>query len=239
MTERTERADTLQQAMQALSSFLVAEATLGETLQRLAEVSAGAVESAEVAGITLLKEGRKPTTVVYTDDRSPSVDQGQYEDDDGPCLEAYREQTLILVEDTRAAAERWPSFSEAAQEQGILSTLSAPLVVGDRGIGALNLYAGKPHAFDDDDSGLVSLLAAQVAIVVANASAYWDAYELSEQLNEAMRTRSTIEQAKGVLMAQSGIGADAAFEVLRKASQRENVKLREIAERIVERAQKR
>ena len=225
--------------MQALSSFLVADTTLGETLQRLAEVSAGAVQSADVAGITLLQEGRKPTTAIYTDERSPRVDQGQYQDDDGPCLEAYREQQLIVVEDTRATADRWPSFSEKAQEQGIMSTLSAPLVVGERGIGALNLYAGKPHAFDDDDMGLMSLLAAQVAIVVANASAYWEAYELSEQLNEAMRTRSTIEQAKGVLMAQSGVDADAAFELLRKASQRENVKVREIAERIVERAQKR
>ena len=79
-------------------------------------------------------------------------------------------------------------------------------------------------------------LASAAAIVLANASAYWEANQLSEQLNQAMRSRAVIEQAKGILMARSpDLGPDEAFEVLRKASQRENVKLRDIAQRIVDR----
>lgn len=73
------------------------------------------------------------------------------------------------------------------------------------------------------------------AAVLANAQAYWDAHTLSQQLNEAMHSRAVIEQAKGIVMARTaGMGPDQAFEALRRASQRENVKLRTIAQRIVD-----
>ncbi len=75
--------------------------------------------------------------------------------------------------------------------------------------------------------------------MLANAQAYWNAYELSQQLEQAMVSRAGIEQAKGVLMAQSGVSSDEAFELLKRASQRENRKLREVAEEIVKRAQER
>ncbi|MDQ3641569.1 MAG: ANTAR domain-containing protein, partial [Actinomycetota bacterium] len=56
------------------------------------------------------------------------------------------------------------------------------------------------------------------------------------QLAQAMQSRAVIEQAKGILMGRSPqMTADEAFDVLRKASQRENVKVRDIAQRIVDR----
>jgi AmiR/NasT family two-component response regulator len=74
------------------------------------------------------------------------------------------------------------------------------------------------------------------SVVLANATAYWQAFDLSEHYNEAMKSRAVIEQAKGMLMARSEtLTADDAFELLRSASQRENVKLRHIAQRIVDR----
>jgi AmiR/NasT family two-component response regulator len=78
------------------------------------------------------------------------------------------------------------------------------------------------------------LFASQAAIVLANAQAYWDARELSSGLSEAMKHRAVIEQAKGMLMAAQGCDEDAAFQLLISASQRENVKLREVALRIVQ-----
>jgi AmiR/NasT family two-component response regulator len=69
--------------------------------------------------------------------------------------------------------------------------------------------------------------------VLANAQAYWDARELSSGLTEAMRYRAVIEQAKGILMGAEGCDEDAAFQILVRASQRENLKLREIAQRLV------
>src|SRR4051812_12744988 len=76
-----------------------------------------------------------------------------------------------------------------------------------------------------------------IATVIANARAYWGAKEMADQLRHAMESRATIEQAKGILISQSRVSADEAFELLVRASQRENRKLRDIATDIVERAQ--
>jgi GAF domain-containing protein len=134
------------------------------------------------------------------------------------------------------ALQTYPEFAEAAQAHGVQSTLSLPLVAGDERLGALNLYARIPGGFTSDDEALGVDLAAAAAIVLANASAFWAASQLSEQLGQAMQSRAVIEQAKGILMARSPkITADEAFDVLRKASQRENLKVRDIAQRIVER----
>ncbi len=77
------------------------------------------------------------------------------------------------------------------------------------------------------------------SVVLANAQAYWSAYELSRQLQQAMESRASIEQAKGILIEQSGVNEDEAFQLLRRASQRENRKLRDIATEVVRRAQER
>jgi transcriptional regulator with GAF, ATPase, and Fis domain len=135
-----------------------------------------------------------------------------------------------------AAHERYPEFSKLALAHGVQSTLSLPLVAGEQGIGALNLYANRPDSFSDDDEQIGMELATTAAVVLANASAYWTTFELSQNLSEAMKSRAVIEQAKGMLMARSEtLSPDDAFDLLRKASQRENVKLRDIAQRIVNR----
>jgi len=122
-----------------------------------------------------------------------------------------------------------------AAEHGIGSPLSLPLLAGGQALGALNFYAEAENAFGEDDQQQGQAFATQAAIVLANAQTYWDARALNEQLSEAMRSRATIEQAKGILMGQSQVNADSAFDLLRKASQRENRKLRDVARELVER----
>ena len=223
-------------ALRALSTFLVTDASLGETLHHLAECATAAIPGADLAGISILGPDGRPRTAAYTDPESPAVDQAQYESGRGPCLDAWREQRTVRLDDMTEAATVYPEFARASLRCGIPSTLSLSLVAGADGIGALNLYARKKSAFSDDDEALGEELATVTAAVVSNARAYWRAREHSEGLSEAMRSRAVIEQAKGILMARSpGLHADGAFDLLRRASQRENVKLREIAERIVER----
>ena len=77
------------------------------------------------------------------------------------------------------------------------------------------------------------LFASQAAVVLLNANAYWDSRALNERLGEAMDHRALIEQAKGMLMNAQRCTGDQAFGLLVKASQRENVKLRDIAARLV------
>ncbi len=53
-----------------------------------------------------------------------------------------------------------------------------------------------------------------------------------EGLRQALETRDVIGQAKGILMASEGTTADEAFDILRRASQRLNVKVRDVAAQI-------
>ena len=53
---------------------------------------------------------------------------------------------------------------------------------------------------------------------------------------QAMQSRSTIEQAKGIIMSTSGCTPDQAMDLLVQQSQHQNVKLRDIAREIVDNA---
>lgn len=223
------------QALSALSQFLVAERSIADTLLRVSEITTDALPAAAMAGISVLDDNGRPTTGVFTDEAAPEIDSAQYDSGNGPCLDAWRSKAIVRIDDM-TTADDYPEFSKAARENGIESTLSLPLVAGGQGIGALNLYSRRQSGFTPDDEALGSDLAAAAAIVLANASAYRGASALSEQLQAAMRSRAVIEQAKGMLMAQSpDMTPDAAFDMLRRASQRENMKLRDVARRIVER----
>ena len=209
---------------------------MGDTLLRVSEATLEALPSAEMAGISLMGENGRPTTGIFTDDAAPAIDGAQYESGAGPCLDSWRTGKTIRLDDIADAAEVYPLFAKAAQVHGVHSSLSLPLLAGDEAVGALNLYARVTGAFSKKDEATGLMLASAAAIVLANASAYWQAAQLSEQLNQAMQSRAVIEQAKGILMARSPqMTADEAFDALRKASQRENVKLREIAQRVLDR----
>jgi transcriptional regulator with GAF, ATPase, and Fis domain len=228
--------DASSQALNALTGFLVAKSSMGDTLLRVAEITTAAMQGADMAGITRMGEDGKPRTGVFTDPDSPDIDQAQYESGRGPCLDSWRQSRVVRLDDMTDSMDDYPEFAKAAEAHGIHSTISLPLVAGDQAIGALNLYSRATDGFSTQDEELGQELASAAAIVLANASAYWEASQMSEQLAEAMRSRAVIEQAKGMLMARSpSLTPDDAFDLLRKASQRENVKLRDIAQRIVER----
>jgi GAF domain-containing protein len=221
----------LTESLAVLSRYFVGTGTLQETLQRVAELTEEAIGPADFVGITLPVEGRQ-RTAVFTDPASPEIDQAQYDSGDGPCLDAIRDQQVHPVEATSEEGP-WPEFRGAASAHGIGSTLSLPLIVDDRVVGAMNLYARPERAFGDEDRDASLQFAAQAAIVLANAQAYRDAFELSARLGEAMKNRATIEQAKGILMGARGCTPEAAFEALVSAAQRDGTGIREMARRIV------
>ena len=223
-------------ALRALSQFLVSDASMGDTLRRVADLTGEALPGAAFVGVSMLDERGLPTTSVFTDEQAPLIDQAQYESGQGPCLDAWHERRSIRLDDLAEVDDRYASFAGSCLDHGIHSTLSMPLVAADRGVGALNLYSRTAGGFTSDDEEVAADLCSVASAVLANSTAYWGAYDLSQQMSEAMGSRAAIEQAKGMLMAESpGLSADEAFDVLRRASQRENVKLREIAVRLVER----
>lgn len=216
-----------------LRHYFVNEATLGETLQRVVDLVTAAVPAAAYAGVSMIVED-VVATAFFSDPEVPEIDQAQYESGKGPCLDAFRHGVTYLILDTETDTT-WPEFSAGCVARGLRSTLSVPLLVAGRGVGALNLYASAVDGFSDADREAVEVFAAQAAVVLANSQAYWDARSFAEDMRRAMESRATIEQAKGILMAESKVGPDAAFDLLRLASQRENRKVRDIAEDLVKR----
>jgi len=228
--------DHLSEGVAELSRLLVNEEALDDTLQRVADLACRNLGGADLAGVTLLRDG-KPTTAVFTDPTSPEIDSAQYQTGVGPCLDAWRHQKVFRI-DWTADDEQWLAFSQAALEHGVQSTISLPLGVRGNGIGALNLYSKEPAAFSDEDEQVGMLFAAQASVALANAQLYDSAYRLTQQLQEALTSRAVIDQAKGIIMGQHGVGPDEAFNILRTSSQRENRKLRDIAQELVDRARR-
>jgi GAF domain-containing protein len=223
-------------ALSALSQFLIAEVSVGDTLRRVADITVEALPGAAFVGVTTLDERAQPTTAVCTDDQAMAIDQAQYDSGQGPCLDAWRTKSIIRIDDLADTHAAYAEFAASCLEHGIHSTLSLPLVAGETGVGAVNVYGAERGAFTPADERLATDLAATAAVVIANTVAYWGAHDLTQQLTQAMQSRAVIEQAKGMLMAKAPhLTADEAFDLLRRASQRENVKLRDIAQRIVDR----
>ncbi|HEX3795998.1 MAG TPA: GAF and ANTAR domain-containing protein [Acidimicrobiales bacterium] len=222
----------IREGLEALTKFFVNDGTLGDTLLRVSEMACE-VTPAKYAGITMMVDG-SPQTGVFTHLEAPEIDEAQYATGAGPCLSAFRDRIVYRIDST-LEDDRWPAFASEAAKHGILATLSVPLVAREEGIGALNLYAEAVGAFGEEDERTVGLFADQASIVLSNAQVYWDARQLSENLKQAMESRDMISQAVGILMVTGRHSSTRAFEILKSASQRENRKVREIAEEIVTR----
>jgi GAF domain-containing protein len=223
--------DRLSESLSSLSTYFVGGATMGETLHRVSELAVDAVPATNFIGITMMVGGR-PGTAIFTDPDAPQIDQAQYDSGRGPCLDAFHTGRSFTIASTERD-DQWPEFSRACLAHGIHSTMSLPLNAADQTLGAMNMYSNQADAFTTKDLADATTFAAQAAIVLANAQAYTNALATSEQLSHSITSRETIEQAKGIIMASMHCTPDEAFDQLVKQSQSMNVKLREIADRIV------
>jgi GAF domain-containing protein len=223
--------DALCVGITAVAELFLGDITLNETLRRVADLAQDIIAGSDMASVTLKVPGH-PRATVYTDDRAFEIDGAQFRAGIGPSLEAIRCQAVQRVDST-ATDDRWPAFSEAARARGILSSLSIPLVIRHLGVGAVNCYSLVETAFTRDDERRGCEFAGPVAIALANAQAYWDARNVCERLELAMKSRATIEQAKGIVIASQRCRPDEAFAMLVSTSQRRNRKLRDIADEMV------
>jgi GAF domain-containing protein len=217
-----------------LARILLPNHDLTEVLSTVTELACQTIPGCEGASISLTLD-RLPggmATFAPTDEWTSVLDDRQNAANEGPCLQSARTGTVVQVADFRTET-RWPRFLPSAVELGLNSSLSLPLMVASERIGGLNLYSRQADGYSGDSVAAGQRLALQAAVVVANAQAYERTLRLVDQLQAALASRAEIEQAKGILMAESHIDADRAFDVLRRASQRNNVKLRVIARQIV------
>jgi GAF domain-containing protein len=213
-----------------LAAVVLVDRELPDVLTEIVGISRRALPGAEAVSITLIRDD-KAFTAAYDGQMAMDADEMQYARGYGPCLDAGRAGEVFLIADIRTE-DRWPDYTRQAAERGVGSSLSIPLPFQGVSIGALNSYSTQPGAFRDADVALGEEVAAFVAIAVANAEATARAATDADNLRQAMVSRATIEQAKGILMERYKVTADQAFTLLTHASQRSNVKLRDVAEQL-------
>ncbi len=190
---------------------------------------ARAVVAADVASVRLEHHGGREIEIAgHTDPAAARADRLQLETGEGPCVDAGRDRADTAVIADTHTDQRWPAWSKRlAADLGIRSVLSVELgTPGDR-LGALNLYARDPGRFDADDRAVAHVLARHAAVALADS-------RQQVNLRQAIDARKLIGQAEGILMERFDLDADQAFAVLRRYSQDNNIKLSEVAQRLIE-----
>lgn len=218
-------------ALAELSTALTAKTDMAGILDEVVQLVRRYLPGAEESSITLIR-GKNGATAASTGPLPIVLDEIQYEQGYGPCLDAGRGDELMHVEDM-STERRWPAYTPVAIEHGVHSSLSLPLPVENYLVGAVNVYATRVGAFDRDSITIGTSLAAHVTAALSFAESSHGHRLRAENLARAMRSRDVIEQAKGMIMVQQKCSAEAAFNLLRKLSMDENIKLQDLAVSIV------
>jgi len=232
----------LQVGIAGLAGLVTDALGLDELLGRVATFATNAIPGADGAGVTLLKVDSGRHEVQALAASAPfvaEIDEIQYiVVREGPCITAALEGRTVRSA-SLGGEKMWPRFGPRIGRLGVHSALSLPLLLPDRVIGAINVYAREKDVFDDHAARLGELFAVPAAVAVHNAQVLAQARTLATQLQQALSTRPVIDQAIGLLRGRSGATADEAFARLRQISQSEHVKLVDVAQRIVDEAVRR
>jgi hypothetical protein len=220
------------------SSVIVAElATLlvdmqldpPDTARGLAEVIENArrcVPGVKYAGITVASRSCGITSAAATHRYPVLLDKIQQQHQEGPCLSAAWEHHVVHIDDL-SFERRWPKYREDVLTQTpIRCVLLFELSVDQDALTALNFYADRPHAFDDESVELGTVFATHTALA-------WKTLRRDGQLRSALATRDVVGQAKGILMERFDIDAVQAFDLLNRFSQETRTKVVDVAERLL------
>ncbi|MFJ4366670.1 GAF and ANTAR domain-containing protein [Streptomyces chartreusis] len=216
--------------MASMARDLLAQDSVAATLERITASATELVEGCDAAGILVLHdstvESLAPTHQLVIDS-----DQLQERLGEGPCFDAARTaqgERVFRIADLTRLPQRWPAYAPQAHVLGVGSMMGFLLFTDDEDLGALNLYSHKPGAFTDASELAGWLLASHAAVAFSSARTH-------AQMEQAVATRHLIGEAMGILMGSHHITEEQAFDVLRRYSQENNIKLREVARLVCER----
>jgi hypothetical protein len=207
-----------------------------DVLPQVLKFTVGAVAGCDWASITLWRNGQVVDSVT-SDAVAAELDDLQFGTGLGPTTEALQRENPIYVP-RLADSQRWPVLADTAAQLGVASCLCHGLFLHQPAqwspLGTFSLYSATPEAFSDEDQEFGSILAAYVAVAVAMADRRDEVDRREAALHRALSTRDVIGQAKGILMERQHLSAGDAFDVLRRASQRLNRKVADLAEHLAE-----
>ncbi|NUP60133.1 MAG: GAF and ANTAR domain-containing protein [Pseudarthrobacter sp.] len=223
-------------ATDQVQNLILESADFEEFLNQLARFSAhqmaGDGDDA-LCGITLLRD-RKAATIGWSSDSAREVDEIQYSLAQGPCLTAAQEEREVHVPDL-FQEDRWgPDYAAAVASHGLRSVLSLPFSLQGEAKAALNLYSDVPHKFDGAAAARARDFTREISEALRLAVRFSLHTDSAANLRATLESRTIIDIAIGIVMAQNRCSQEAAARILTEASSNSNTKLRDIARSLVD-----
>jgi signal transduction protein with GAF and PtsI domain len=211
----------------------------GDLLARLGRVveATRTVVRVDGTGLTLAHEDGQPRWVAVSDAAMELLEQIQYDLGEGPCLAAFAEDRVVAVEDLGSELV-WDRLAAVVGQLQVRGVLSVPVRLADQPVGTLDVYASQPRAWSTGEVQALGALAVVTAELVSTGVALANREVEVAQLRQALTSRVWIEQAKGVLAATRGVGPDQAFHQLRNQARSSSRKLADLAQEVVQAAQR-
>jgi transcriptional regulator with GAF, ATPase, and Fis domain len=228
------RADALHRAYHRLATMVLGDRKMEDVLGEILHTATELIPAAASASVTLV-EGDRGHTAAHLGELALQLDERQYERGHGPCLECGLSGSELHIRDMEHET-RWPDYTPVAAAAGAAWSVSVPLPIQERVVGALNLYGTVRGTFPEGALDLARAVSAVAAAAVVNTTVLHSSQAMAMQMQEAMASRAVIEQAKGLLMGQRRCDADEAFDILRRLSQDTNRKLRDVAKALIDTA---
>lgn len=183
-------------------------------------------------GLTVDRADR-PVTAASTDESAERLDRMQYRLQQGPCLDGLRSGAVVRSDDLPSDL-RWPGYARAAEGHGVRSVLAVPfrLLPGRRAV--LNCYARPVSSFDDEFVAVVEPLVQVFSGALELAVEFDQQHRRAEDLDTAMRSRTVIDLAVGIVMGQHRCTQEQALELLLRTSSERSTGLHALAAQVVE-----
>lgn len=224
------------ESVRQLQEILVGAEGIVDFLSGLSGMAAAAVSEAAddiIECAVTLKLRRRPATAAGSSARAVELDHIEQVLGDGPCVRALREMTPIMIDDV-AKDPRWPEFNEKLAEHNVRSSLGVPLEITGDARAALNFFAAKPHVFTADVYDKAVGFAGAAHNTMQLSVRINTVENRAEDLEAALESRTAINLACGVIMAQNRCSQEEAMEILTKVSSNRNRKLRDVARELIE-----
>jgi GAF domain-containing protein len=201
--------------------------TLEDTLQTIAEVARDSVPGFDHVGISTIDKRGEIRTRAAAGSLVAALDDLQYGLGEGPCVETLRQAAIVVAPRLRED-QRWPRYVPGAVKLGLRSQLAVKLYLDGEGtLGGINFYSTISDDISEDAESQADMFATHAAIALGKARE-------RQNLNAALQSRAVIGQALGIIMERFSMPEDRAFAFMVRASSHSNVKLRDIAQAIVD-----
>jgi GAF domain-containing protein len=176
-------------------------------------VSTASLLGAGAAGVMLEDATGRLQVLSASDEDTRLLEIFELQREEGPCYECWRSGTVVTAPDI-LTGDRWPSFVKEARTLGFVSAAAVPLRLRARVVGALNVFWTTPWTVSAQDMDAVQALADVAAVGLVQQRLARESGVVAEQLGNALHSRVTIEQAKGLVATKAHVDIDDAFGIL-------------------------